>query len=137
MAEPRNVLHPPSEDDNRSGSGPDNPLNHSTPLPDEREAQWQDREQDEYSPLLPPVARIADGSDGQWDDAVLKGRIDTTWKRETKLLTRSAAPLVLTFVLQYSLTVASIFTVGHIGKVELGAVSLAHSMSPIPRSLPR
>jgi len=137
MAEPRNVLHPPSEDDSRSGSGPDNPLNHSPPLPDEREAQWQDREQDEYSPLLPPAARSSDGSDGHWDDAVLKGRIDTTWKRETKLLTRSAAPLVLTFVLQYSLTVASIFTVGHIGKVELGAVSLAHSMSPIPRSLPR
>jgi MATE family multidrug resistance protein len=31
----------------------------------------------------------------------------------------------VTFVLQYSLTVASIFTVGHLGKIELGAVSLA------------
>ena len=35
---------------------------------------------------------------------------------------------MVTFVLQYSLTVASIFTVGHIGTEELGAVSLA-SMS--------
>ena len=32
---------------------------------------------------------------------------------------------MITSVLQYSLTVASIFTVGHLGKVELGAVSLA------------
>jgi hypothetical protein len=118
MAEPRSVLRPPSE-------GGENPLNRGPSFPDDAEAQWQDREQDEYSPLLPPGA----GSDGKWDDAVLKGLVDTTLTRETKLLTSSAAPLVLTFILQYSLTVASIFTVGHIGKVELGAVSLAHSAS--------
>jgi MATE family multidrug resistance protein len=32
---------------------------------------------------------------------------------------------MVTFLLQYSLTVASIFTIGHLGKEELGAVSLA------------
>src|ERR1700761_5549553 len=36
-----------------------------------------------------------------------------------------STPLMATFLLQYSLTVASIFTVGHIGTAELGAVSLA------------
>ncbi|KAL3419783.1 mate efflux family protein [Phlyctema vagabunda] len=61
----------------------------------------------------------------QWEEAVAAGRIKTTWQRETKTLVRYSSPLVVTFVLQYSLTVASIFTVGHIGKLELGAVSLA------------
>ena len=63
--------------------------------------------------------------DQKWEEAVLEGKIKTTWQRELKVLGRYSGPLVLTFILQYSLTVASIFTVGHLGKVELGAVSLA------------
>jgi len=55
----------------------------------------------------------------------MAGRIKTTWQREAKVLSRYSAPLIVTFLLQYSLTVASIFTVGHLGTVELGAVSLA------------
>ncbi|KAE8442328.1 hypothetical protein EG329_003461 [Mollisiaceae sp. DMI_Dod_QoI] len=61
----------------------------------------------------------------QWEAAVAAGKIKTTWQREAKTLWRYASPLVITFLLQYSLTVASVFTVGHLGKVELGAVSLA------------
>ena len=61
----------------------------------------------------------------KWDEAVAAGKISTSWRREAKVLTRTSAPLVLTFMLQYSLPVASIFAVGHIGKIELGAVSLA------------
>ncbi|KAK2627696.1 hypothetical protein QTJ16_002342 [Diplocarpon rosae] len=61
----------------------------------------------------------------QWEAAVAAGKIKTTWQREAKTLWKYSSPLVVTFVLQYSLTVASIFTVGHLGKVELGAVSLA------------
>jgi multidrug resistance protein, MATE family len=64
----------------------------------------------------------------KWEEAVAAGMIQTTWQREAKVLGRYSAPLMITFVLQYSLTVASIFTVGHIGTAELGAVSLA-SMS--------
>lgn len=60
-----------------------------------------------------------------WEQAVKSGKIRTTWQRETKTLVKYSSPLVITFVLQYSLTVASIFTVGHLGKIELGAVSLA------------
>lgn len=61
----------------------------------------------------------------KWEEAVAAGMIHTTWQREVKVIGRYAAPLMVTFVLQYSLTVASIFTVGHIGVPELGAVSLA------------
>lgn len=63
--------------------------------------------------------------DAKWEEAVQEGKIQTTWQREAKVLGRYSAPLILTFLLQYSLTVAGIFTVGHIGTVELGAVSLA------------
>lgn len=62
--------------------------------------------------------------DQRWEEAVISGKIHTTWQRESKVLVRYASPLVLTYVLQYSLNAASIFTVGYLGKVELGAVSL-------------
>lgn len=60
----------------------------------------------------------------RWEEAVTAGRIHTTLGREAKVLTKYSAPLILTFLLQYSLTMATVFTVGHIGKAELGAVSL-------------
>jgi MATE family multidrug resistance protein len=66
-----------------------------------------------------------------WDEAVAAGKINTTWQREAKVLMRTSGPLILTFLLQYSLPVASIFTVGHIGKTELGAVSLASMTASI------
>ncbi|KAK2744835.1 hypothetical protein FQN57_004159 [Myotisia sp. PD_48] len=66
-----------------------------------------------------------DPIDKQWEDAVVAGLIHTTWQREAKVLTQYTMPLMVTFILQYSLTVASIFTVGHLGKVELASVSLA------------
>lgn len=58
-----------------------------------------------------------------WEEAVATGKITTTWQREAKVLGQYSGPLIVTFLLQYSLTVASIFTIGHIGKIELGAVS--------------
>lgn len=67
----------------------------------------------------------------EWGRAVAAGKITTSWQRETKVLIKSSGPLILTFLLQYSLPVASIFTVGHIGKIELGAVSLASMTASI------
>ncbi|KOC16910.1 MATE efflux family protein [Aspergillus flavus AF70] len=63
--------------------------------------------------------------DRKWEEAVAAGLIHTTWRREAQVIGKNAAPLMVTFLLQYSLTVASIFTLGHLGKKELGAVSLA------------
>ncbi|KAI9791536.1 MAG: hypothetical protein M1835_000275 [Candelina submexicana] len=60
-----------------------------------------------------------------WEEGVTAGEIQTTWQREAKVLGKSSQPLVATFLLQYSLTIASILVVGHLGKVELGAVSIA------------
>ncbi|KFX87718.1 hypothetical protein V490_08073 [Pseudogymnoascus sp. VKM F-3557] len=84
----------------------------------------------EISPLLtngaPESARdVNERMNRLWEEAVREGKIKTTWQREAKTLARYSAPLIVTFFLQYSLTVASIFTVGHIGTIELGAVSLA------------
>lgn len=44
---------------------------------------------------------------------------------EIKVISFSSAPLAVTFFLQYSLAVVSIFTISKIGKKELAAVSLA------------
>ncbi|KAJ5756777.1 hypothetical protein N7533_006320 [Penicillium manginii] len=63
--------------------------------------------------------------DRKWEEAVTAGLINTTWRREAQVIGRNSLPLMMTFLLQYSLTVASVFTIGHLGKEELGAVSLA------------
>jgi MATE family multidrug resistance protein len=69
-------------------------------------------------------AESAEAIDAKWEEAVLNGQIQTNWRREAKVLVQYSAPLMLTFILQNSLTLTSVFTVGHIGKIELGAVSL-------------
>ncbi|CDK29618.1 unnamed protein product [Kuraishia capsulata CBS 1993] len=50
---------------------------------------------------------------------------ETSYSTEFRMLTTYSVPLVVTFLLQYSLTVASVFSVGQLGKSELAAVSLA------------
>jgi MATE family multidrug resistance protein len=66
-----------------------------------------------------------------WNEAIASGKIQTTWRREAKTIAKYSWPLICAFLLQYSLTVASIFTVGHLGKVYLGATSLASMTSNI------
>ncbi|KAK2067246.1 hypothetical protein P8C59_001002 [Phyllachora maydis] len=61
----------------------------------------------------------------QWESAVEANVLKTTWQREAKTLAQYASPLIVTFLLHYSVTVTSVFTVGRIGVLELGAVSLA------------
>ncbi|KAI1503867.1 mate-domain-containing protein [Biscogniauxia marginata] len=82
----------------------------------------------ERSPLLAD-SNHASGPEGQhlnaqWEAAVAAGAIETTWQRETKTIATYSRSLIITFLLQYSINIASIFTVGRIGKIELGAVSL-------------
>ncbi|RLV93108.1 Ethionine resistance-conferring protein 1 [Spathaspora sp. JA1] len=49
----------------------------------------------------------------------------TTLVEEFKILVSYSFPMIITFLLQYSLTVASVFSVGRIGGTELAAVSLS------------
>ena len=88
----------------------------------------------ENTPLLSDPELPSGGQDTpedlnkKWEEAVMAGKIRTTWQREFKVVARYSSPLVVAFLLQYSLTLASVFSVGHLGKTELGAISLA-SMS--------
>ena len=86
----------------------------------------------ETSPLLDPVAAAtavanAGGSpediNEQWESAVASGKIKTTWQREAQTIAVYSRSLIVTFLLQYSVNIASIFAVGRIGKLELGAVT--------------
>jgi multidrug resistance protein, MATE family len=81
---------------------------------------------DETSPLLQRQRRDSEPHQHLneiWDEAVAEGRVRTSWSRETKVLGRYSAPLIVSFLLQYSINVTPIFAVGRIGKLELGAVS--------------
>ncbi|KAH7030835.1 MATE efflux family protein [Microdochium trichocladiopsis] len=64
----------------------------------------------------------------QWQAAVESGKIKTTWQREAKTIATYSRSLIVTFLLQYSINIASVFAVGRIGIAELGAVTLG-SMS--------
>lgn len=81
----------------------------------------------ETSPLLGGTGENGghghDHLNEQWEAAVAAGQIKTTWQREAQTLAVYSRSLIVTFLLQYSINVASIFAVGRIGKVELGAVS--------------
>ncbi|ODQ61629.1 hypothetical protein WICANDRAFT_81884 [Wickerhamomyces anomalus NRRL Y-366-8] len=59
-----------------------------------------------------------------WETAVKNGLLKTSHHLEINALTKSALPLVITFLLQNSLSLASIFSVGHIGKAELAGITL-------------
>ncbi|MCJ1356021.1 MAG: hypothetical protein MMC33_006015 [Icmadophila ericetorum] len=59
------------------------------------------------------------------------GESRTSWQHEAKILAKSSQTLILTYLLQYSLNVASMASVGHLGKIELGAASLASVTSNI------
>ncbi|CAM1511402.1 Fc.00g089150.m01.CDS01 [Cosmosporella sp. VM-42] len=89
----------------------------------------------ETSPLLSHDSEVSSSTAGHlnetWERAVAEGRIHTTWQRESKTIIAYSAPLIATFMLQYSINVTSIFAVGRIGKIELGAVSLANMSAAI------
>lgn len=60
-----------------------------------------------------------------FEEAVISKKLEaTTPMIELKALVKSSIPLVLTFLLQNSLSTVSVFTVGHLGATELAAVSM-------------
>ena len=60
-----------------------------------------------------------------WEDAIDNGKIiRSSYGREAQVLIFNALPLIFTFILQNSLSLASIFSVSHLGTNELGGVTL-------------
>lgn len=49
----------------------------------------------------------------------------TTWQTEIKYLAKNSPPLVLTYLLQYSFSLVTVYVAGRLGTEELGAASLA------------
>lgn len=86
----------------------------------------------ETSPLLASAACSADGRivssastprQERQNEVVPSCDADVGWKFEAKIVVSSSAPLVITFLLQYSIDALSLIAAGRIGKLELGAVS--------------
>jgi MATE family multidrug resistance protein len=59
------------------------------------------------------------------DGAIEEVVVQTTAGKEARLLAKYSLPLMVTYLLQYSFSLVTLFVVGHIGTDELGAVSLA------------
>lgn len=53
------------------------------------------------------------------------------WRLEFSIISNYTAPLMVALLLQHALTGSSIFMVGHLGKKEIGAVSLANLTAQI------
>lgn len=74
------------------------------------------------------IAEQSDEEEGEiketWDEAVRSGKIRTTPLFELKSLIISSIPLIITFLLQSSLSVCSVFAVGHISSEALAGVTL-------------
>ena len=51
------------------------------------------------------------------------GNLHNTWQHEAKAIASYSVPLVVTFLLQYSVNISSIIATGRVGKAELAAVS--------------
>lgn len=66
------------------------------------------------------------GSTSSTEDASsIFSNTSTNFKTEFGIIGKTSLPMIVTFFLQYSLTIVSIFSVGHLGKKELAAVSLS------------
>ncbi|KAK3988934.1 putative transporter [Cladorrhinum sp. PSN332] len=80
----------------------------------------------------PPPEEIIE----RFEDAVAAQAIKTTWQREAMTLVQYAAPLIVAFLLHYSVTIGSVLTVGRLGMVELAAVNLATMTASITCYVP-
>ncbi|KAK6200289.1 ethionine resistance protein [Scheffersomyces amazonensis] len=88
-----------------------------------RELLQEEREllKDHNLPVYEDEEQLIDA----FEEAVLTKKIgETTALIELKALIKSSIPLVLTFLLQNSLSTVSVFMVGHLGATELAAVSM-------------
>ena len=90
----------------------------------------------ETTPLLHHVEECGpptpNETHNRFEAAAAANILRTTWQREAKTLLQYSGPLIITFLLHYSVTIGSVLTVGRIGMRELGAVNC--KPLPIPSS---
>ncbi|CDR45625.1 CYFA0S19e01090g1_1 [Cyberlindnera fabianii] len=149
---PSDFLHPSNEDATIEQQDPESLItsssylipNENTPLVSQQQQQpfssthivrnnstellQEERDLLRDNNLIPSTSNIPSDEEefinDTWEEAVLKGKIKTSVPFEMKTLARSSAPLIVTFILQNSLSLASIFSVGHIGKQPLAGITL-------------
>lgn len=85
-----------------------------------------DSSTDETTPLIADAALSAD-----WSKAVNEQTITSSYRHETKVLASYSAPLIITFLLQSSEQFSTVFSLGHLGTIELGASSLSTMLAAI------
>ena len=76
----------------------------------------------------PPISSIEEenyGTIGEQETDLKLPDLETTWQAEIKLLAKYCPPLILTYLLQYSFNLVTVFVSGRLGTNELGAASLA------------
>ncbi|CAG8444347.1 9244_t:CDS:2 [Ambispora gerdemannii] len=89
----------------------------------------------EITPLLQVPTQLFSGADTS-NDAFSNSRLEDTSisdtdgdalydLKETFYLIKKAIPVLLTYLMQYSLQIASVFSLGHLGSVELASAALA------------
>lgn len=91
-------------------------------LPDENEAERQSRLQN---------AGYGSLSDPEIQSDIFYANLSTTRSHEAKALIKSSAPLMVSYVLQYSFNVTATVVSGHLGTAELGAMSLAAMLTNV------
>lgn len=108
----------------------DNKRSYGT-LPSDRPRRSSSTQQRENDPgetcSLIPEAPL----EQQWDEAVKENAIESSYRHETRVLSSYSAPLIITFLLQSSEQFSTVFSLGHLGTVELGASSLSTMLAAI------
>lgn len=69
--------------------------------------------------------------EAQWQEAVKGHVITSSYRHEFGILTTYSGPLVITFLLQSSEQFSSVFSLGHLGSLELGAASLSTMLAAV------
>ncbi len=94
--------------------------------PSEATALLNDNAIDDFRKSIEQVDQRLYGTAAEENLSLAKNpELETSWKAETAILARYSGPLMLTYVLQYSFQLVTVFVAGRLGTRELAAASLA------------
>lgn len=94
--------------------------------PSETSALLNEHGIDDFRKSIDQIDQRLYGTAAEEEGSLVKNpELETTWRAETAILARYSGPLMLTYVLQYSFQLVTVFVAGRLGTKELGAASLA------------